>query len=75
MTKQSVRQLTSRLVCLYRWQCYTIGFPRAEMTTDQDLPMDHQSATALFAAKGIDVTTNKDQGVIKVFTILSSCDC
>ncbi|XP_031613381.1 peptidyl-prolyl cis-trans isomerase FKBP5 [Oreochromis aureus] len=36
------------------------------MTTDQDLPMDHQSATALFAAKGIDVTTNKDQGVIKV---------
>lgn len=45
------------------------------MTTDQDLPMDHQSATALFAAKGIDVTTNKDQGVIKVFTILSSCDC
>lgn len=37
--------------------------------------MDHQSATALFAAKGIDVTTNKDQGVIKVFTILSSCDC
>lgn len=73
MTKQSVGQLTSRLVCLYRWQCYTIGFPRAEMTTDQDLPMDHQSA--LFAAKGIDVTTNKDQGVIKVFIILSSCDC
>ncbi|KAI3370032.1 hypothetical protein L3Q82_024821 [Scortum barcoo] len=28
--------------------------------------MDGQSATALFAAKGIDVTPNKDQGVIKV---------
>lgn len=41
--------------------------PRAEMTTDQALPMDGQSATALFAAKGIDVTPNKDQGVIKVF--------
>lgn len=40
---------------------------RAEMTTDQALPMDGQSATALFAAKGIDVTPNKDQGVIKVF--------
>lgn len=40
--------------------------PRAEMTTDQDLPMDGQSTTALFAAKGIDVTPNKDQGVIKV---------
>lgn len=37
------------------------------MTTDQDLPMDGQSITALFTAKGIDVTPNKDQGVIKVF--------
>ncbi|CAG06937.1 unnamed protein product [Tetraodon nigroviridis] len=36
------------------------------MTTDQDLPMDVQSATALFTAKGIDVTPNKDQGVIKI---------
>ncbi|XP_020507498.2 peptidyl-prolyl cis-trans isomerase FKBP5 [Labrus bergylta] len=36
------------------------------MTTDQDLPMDGQSATAMFASKGIDVTANKDQGVIKV---------
>ncbi|XP_029005748.1 peptidyl-prolyl cis-trans isomerase FKBP5 [Betta splendens] len=36
------------------------------MTTDQDLPMDAQSATALFAAKGVDVTRNKDQGVLKV---------
>ncbi|XP_070758431.1 peptidyl-prolyl cis-trans isomerase FKBP5 [Enoplosus armatus] len=36
------------------------------MTTDQDLSMDGQSATAVFAAKGIDVTPNKDQGVIKV---------
>ncbi|XP_022602392.1 peptidyl-prolyl cis-trans isomerase FKBP5-like isoform X3 [Seriola dumerili] len=36
------------------------------MTTDQDLPMDAQSATAVFAAKGTDVTPNKDQGVIKV---------
>ncbi|XP_051270770.1 peptidyl-prolyl cis-trans isomerase FKBP5 [Dicentrarchus labrax] len=36
------------------------------MTTDQDLPMDGQPATAVFAAKGIDVTPIKDQGVIKV---------
>ncbi|KAK2862043.1 hypothetical protein Q5P01_001576 [Channa striata] len=36
------------------------------MTTDQDLPMDAQAATAVFAAKGIDVTPSKDQGVIKV---------
>uniref|UniRef100_A0A665VI25 peptidylprolyl isomerase n=1 Tax=Echeneis naucrates TaxID=173247 RepID=A0A665VI25_ECHNA len=36
------------------------------MTTDQDLPMDSQSATAMFAAKGLDVTPNKDQGVIKI---------
>ncbi|XP_028261381.1 peptidyl-prolyl cis-trans isomerase FKBP5 [Parambassis ranga] len=36
------------------------------MTTDQDLPMDGQTAIAVFAAKGIDLTPNKDQGVIKV---------
>ncbi|XP_068568252.1 peptidyl-prolyl cis-trans isomerase FKBP5 [Cebidichthys violaceus] len=36
------------------------------MTTDQDLTMDGQPATAVFAAKGIDVTASKDQGVIKV---------
>ncbi|KAK9528932.1 hypothetical protein VZT92_013060 [Zoarces viviparus] len=36
------------------------------MTTDQDLTMDGQPATAEFAAKGIDVTASKDQGVIKV---------
>ncbi|CAG5980477.1 peptidyl-prolyl cis-trans isomerase FKBP5 [Menidia menidia] len=36
------------------------------MTTDQDLPMEGPSATALFAAKGLDITPNKDQGVIKV---------
>ncbi|XP_068170540.1 peptidyl-prolyl cis-trans isomerase FKBP5 isoform X1 [Antennarius striatus] len=36
------------------------------MTTDQDLPIDGQPSTALFAAKGIDVTSNKDKGVIKV---------
>ncbi|XP_041836329.1 peptidyl-prolyl cis-trans isomerase FKBP5 [Melanotaenia boesemani] len=36
------------------------------MTTDQDLSMDGPSATSLFAAKGIDVTPNKDQGVIKI---------
>lgn len=41
------------------------------MTTDQDLPMDGQTATAVFAAKGIDVTPNKDQGVIKVFIIIA----
>lgn len=36
------------------------------MTTDQELPPDGQSTTALFTAKGIDVTPNKDQGVTKV---------
>ncbi|XP_054473124.1 peptidyl-prolyl cis-trans isomerase FKBP5 [Anoplopoma fimbria] len=36
------------------------------MTTDQDLTMEGQPDTAVFAAKGIDVTTSKDQGVIKV---------
>ncbi|XP_037534633.1 peptidyl-prolyl cis-trans isomerase FKBP5 [Nematolebias whitei] len=35
------------------------------MTTDPFLPMDDHSAAA-FTAKGIDVTPNKDQGVIKV---------
>lgn len=44
--------------------------PYAEMTTDQDLPMDGQCATAVFAAKGTDVTPNKDQGVIKVLSSL-----
>ncbi|XP_071768768.1 peptidyl-prolyl cis-trans isomerase FKBP5 [Centroberyx gerrardi] len=36
------------------------------MTTDKDLCMDGQSATAMFAAKGTDITPNKDQGVVKV---------
>lgn len=36
------------------------------MTTDQFLPMDDKSATAAFAANGIDVTPRKDQGVLKV---------
>ncbi|XP_042364025.1 peptidyl-prolyl cis-trans isomerase FKBP5 [Plectropomus leopardus] len=36
------------------------------MTTDQDLTMEGQPATAVFAAKGIDVTPSKDHGVIKV---------
>ncbi|XP_054877989.1 peptidyl-prolyl cis-trans isomerase FKBP5 [Poeciliopsis prolifica] len=36
------------------------------MTTDQFLPMDDKSATAVFAANGIDVTPRKDQGVFKV---------
>lgn len=36
------------------------------MTTDQDLPMEAQSAAAVFAASGIDVTADQDQGVIKV---------
>ncbi|KAG7494282.1 peptidyl-prolyl cis-trans isomerase FKBP5-like [Solea senegalensis] len=43
-------------------------YPDADMTTDQDFPMDPQSAAAMFAAKGIDVTPNKDQGVFKVIT-------
>ncbi|XP_014897893.1 peptidyl-prolyl cis-trans isomerase FKBP5 [Poecilia latipinna] len=36
------------------------------MTTDQFLPMDDKSATAVFAANGVDVTPRKDQGVFKV---------
>ncbi|KAM4613633.1 peptidyl-prolyl cis-trans isomerase FKBP5 [Polymixia lowei] len=36
------------------------------MTTDKDLSMDGQPATAMFATKGIDITANKDQGVVKV---------
>ncbi|KAM6979547.1 peptidyl-prolyl cis-trans isomerase FKBP5 [Aplochiton taeniatus] len=36
------------------------------MTTDKNLSMDGQSVTATFAAKGIDITQNKDQGVCKV---------
>ncbi|KAG7244643.1 hypothetical protein INR49_029662 [Caranx melampygus] len=39
---------------------------KTKMTTDQDLPIDAKSATAAFAAKGTDLTSNKDQGVIKV---------
>lgn len=56
-------QSSSRCASLVR-QRHT---SRAEMTTDQDLPMDGQSVTALFTAKGSDVTPNKDRGVIKVF--------
>ncbi|XP_029948704.1 peptidyl-prolyl cis-trans isomerase FKBP5 isoform X2 [Salarias fasciatus] len=37
-----------------------------KMTTDQDLSLDGQPAAAVLAAKGVDVTPNKDQGVIKV---------
>lgn len=33
--------------------------------------MDGQSAAAVFAAKGIDVTTTKDRGVIKVFIAIA----
>lgn len=36
------------------------------MKTDQDLPLHTRSATAVFAANGQDVTTSRDQGVIKV---------
>lgn len=44
--------------------------PQEDMTTDQDLSMDGASTAAVFAAKGIDVTPKKDQGIIKV--LLSS---
>uniref|UniRef100_A0A3P9J1J7 peptidylprolyl isomerase n=1 Tax=Oryzias latipes TaxID=8090 RepID=A0A3P9J1J7_ORYLA len=40
--------------------------PSVKMTTDQDLLMDGPAATSVIAAKGIDLTPNKDQGVIKV---------
>lgn len=36
------------------------------MTTDKDLTMDSQTASVVFVTKGIDVTPNKDQGVLKV---------
>ncbi|XP_076012589.1 peptidyl-prolyl cis-trans isomerase FKBP5 isoform X2 [Genypterus blacodes] len=36
------------------------------MTTDTETSMDGHSAPAVFAAKGIDVTPNKDKGLIKV---------
>ncbi|XP_010787245.1 peptidyl-prolyl cis-trans isomerase FKBP5 [Notothenia coriiceps] len=36
------------------------------MTTDQDLTMDGQPATSVFASKGTDVTPKKDKGVVKV---------
>lgn len=38
-----------------------------EMNTEQDLPLDGQSTKALFTSKGVDVTPNKDHGVVKVF--------
>lgn len=44
---------------------------KAGMTTDQFLPMDDKSATAVFAANGIDVTPRKDQGVLKVCIIFA----
>lgn len=55
-------------MCVHVVCSVTVWWPLAEMTTDQDLPIDAKSATAAFAAKGIDLTSNKDQGVIKVFT-------
>lgn len=36
------------------------------MTTDTETSMDRSSATAVFAAKGVDVTPSKDRGLIKV---------
>ena len=42
-----------------------MGCQEKRMTTDQDLSVD-QSAVALFAVKGIDVTSSKDKGVLKV---------
>ena len=41
------------------------------MTTDQDLCVDGQSAVALFAVKGIDVTPSKDKGVLKVCVVFT----
>lgn len=48
---------------------------KAAMTTDQFLPMDEKSATAVFAANGIDVTPRKDQGVFKVRIIFAYIFC
>ncbi|XP_020342285.1 peptidyl-prolyl cis-trans isomerase FKBP5 [Oncorhynchus kisutch] len=36
------------------------------MTTDKDQSMDDQSPAVVFAAKGIDVTPSRDEGVLKV---------
>lgn len=49
------------------WTALEHSALHAEMTTDQDLPQDGQYTMALFTLKGVDVTPNKDQGVIKVF--------
>lgn len=38
----------------------------AEMTTDQDLPLGQSAVTAAFAVRGVDVSPNKDRGVVKV---------
>lgn len=36
------------------------------MTTDKDLSMDGHAAVAVFSAKGVDITPNRDHGVFKV---------
>lgn len=54
-------------------------FRSAEMTTDQDLPQGQSAVTAAFAVRGVDVSPNKDRGVVKVsssaqpFLTLKSC--
>lgn len=54
-------------VCMCVGQLFRRSSLHAEMNTDQDLPLDGQSTMALFTSKGVDVTPNKDQGVVKVF--------
>ncbi|XP_030632086.1 peptidyl-prolyl cis-trans isomerase FKBP5 [Chanos chanos] len=39
---------------------------RTEMNTCEDLSLDGQSPTMIFASKGIDITPNKDRGVCKI---------
>ena len=59
------------LLCRVRVAC-----PDADMTTDKDQSMDDQSPAVVFAAKGIDVTPSRDEGVLKVgFNLIPNLLC
>lgn len=60
------RLLICRHVSSTFLQCYC---PHTQMTANQDPPMDGQPTTAVFVAKGIDVTPSKDRGVVKVLIL------
>lgn len=41
-------------------------FRSVEMTRDQDLPLGQSAMAAAFDVGGVDVSPNKDRGVVKV---------